>query len=129
LAASPDGLVGCDGIVEVKCPWNVKDLTVLDAVKARKIKYAEKKKDGLHVKMDHNYSYQIQGQLHITQRDFCLFVVYTKRGIFVEKIERDRKFWKEKILPKLEKFFFQYFLPEKIDPRHRHNLRKSPVLF
>lgn len=39
LGASPDGLIGSDGICEVKCPFSAKDMTVLEAVESKKIKY------------------------------------------------------------------------------------------
>jgi len=39
LAASPDGLIGNDEIVEIKCPQSIKDYTPEEAVNNKKLKY------------------------------------------------------------------------------------------
>ncbi|KAE9533844.1 hypothetical protein AGLY_008923 [Aphis glycines] len=39
LAASPDGLIGKDGIIEIKCPPSIKEYTLDEAVDKKKIKY------------------------------------------------------------------------------------------
>lgn len=63
-----------------------------------------------------NY-YQIQGQLHVTQRDYCLFATWTNEDIKVERVERDDNFWKEEMEPKLMSFFNEALLPEMINPK------------
>lgn len=40
----------------------------------------------------HEYFYQIQGQLMVTGAEFCIFVVYTKKDLYVKKIEVDKAF-------------------------------------
>jgi hypothetical protein len=79
LAASPDGLIEDDGIVEIKCPYNIKDLTSEDAMQCVKLKFATVIDGKLSLKTN-NYYYQIQGQLHITQRSYCYFVVWSPKG-------------------------------------------------
>uniref|UniRef100_A0A0A9Y9R7 Paired amphipathic helix protein pst1 n=1 Tax=Lygus hesperus TaxID=30085 RepID=A0A0A9Y9R7_LYGHE len=66
----------------------------------------------------------IQGQLQITGRKICYFVMYTKEepNILVKIINRDDKFWDEKMAPKLESFFFNILLPELVDPRFTRSL-------
>lgn len=119
LGASPDGLVGDDGIVEVKCLASVKEETLSEAVKAKKKLCLEITKEGvLQLKKSHNYHYQIQGQLAVTNRNWCDFVVYTKKGeLFVERIKKDTKFWTNEILPKLTRFYNDCLLPEILDSR------------
>lgn len=74
--ASPDGLVGDDGLIEIKCPSTETHLeTRLDGMPA-----------------DHRA--QIQGQLWITGRQWCDFVSYDPRlperyRLYVERIPRD----------------------------------------
>lgn len=80
LAASPDGLIGDNSIIEIKCPFSIRDFTPENAYKENKIKYLEQKDDKLSLKKSHDYFYQVQGQLHITQRKFCYFVVWTPKG-------------------------------------------------
>lgn len=80
LAASPDGLVGENSIIEIKCPFSIKDFTPQDAHEQKKLKYIDMQKDELVLKKTHLYYYQVQGQLHITRRQFCYFIVWTPKG-------------------------------------------------
>lgn len=75
--ASPDGLVGDDGLVEIKCPESHTHIsTVLDGLVPEK------------------YFPQIQWQLACTERKYCDFVSYDPRcpenlQLFVRRVERD----------------------------------------
>jgi putative phage-type endonuclease len=75
--ASPDGLVGNDGLVEIKCPNTKNHLAVI-------------KSD----KIPSRYYYQIMWQLAVTGRKWCDFVTYdprldNPRRIFVKRVLRD----------------------------------------
>jgi hypothetical protein len=61
LGASPDGLCN-DGIVEIKCPYSARNMDAEEAIRQKKIKFW--KLDGT-VNTNHDWYYQIQGQLHI----------------------------------------------------------------
>lgn len=63
----------------------------------------------------HKYYAQVQGQLNITQRKYCIIVFWTKKGLKTEQIFKDDTFWNEEMLPRLKKFYFNYLLPELID--------------
>ena len=122
LGATPDGLIGEDGVLEVKCPASAKELTPEEAILKGKVRFwsVNKEKDEIiGVNKNHDFYFQIQGQLHITQRKFCLFVLWTPRGLLDEYIERDDKFWKEMMQPKLTAFYMDCLLPELIDSRYR----------
>lgn len=80
LAATPDGAVGNDGLVEVKCPR---------AFRAAPPEY--------------HYA-QIQGQLEITGRDWCKYVQLVGESLTDIHIQRDREWW-ARALPVLEKFW------------------------
>lgn len=81
LACSPDGLVEDLYIIEIKCPFNAKDLTVHEGVEQKKIKYLQFNKNGeLNLKNTDVYYFQVQGQLHITNKEICYFVVWTPKG-------------------------------------------------
>jgi hypothetical protein len=70
------------------------------------------------LKKKHNYFYQVQGQLAITGRDYCDFILLTNDGdLFIQRIDRDRAFWNA-IEPVLVEFYKECLLPEMIDPRH-----------
>lgn len=125
LGASPDGLIDDDGLVEVKCPSSAKEMTPNDAIAARKITFwsydkARAKVTGVNVR--HKYHYQVQGQLHVTKRNYCLFAVWTPLGIKVQRIERDDNFWHKEMLEKLTKFYMDCLLPELVDPRHTRSM-------
>ncbi|XP_069361994.1 uncharacterized protein [Maniola hyperantus] len=123
LGASPDGLVGDDTIVEIKCPSSASNLSPVEAIDQKKITFCtnDSNLDNIKLKRNHNYYYQIQGQLQITQRKYCIFIVWTPLGLVYEKIEKNNDFWNS-IVSKLDEFYFKCILPELIDPRLPRNL-------
>ena len=73
--ASPDGLVGDDGLLEFKCPMAGKHLTYLFRDEVPK-----------------DYVLQVQGQLWVTGRKWCDFVSYCPGlPIFVKRMTPDKK--------------------------------------
>ena len=124
LAASPDGLVEDpsevegrnQGILEIKCPYSARTLTP-EAACQELNRFCSNLVDGrVSLKKTHNYYFQVQGQLAITQRPWCDFCIWTPHGISVERITRDNAFWENKMFPKLKKFYLKYYLPEMADP-------------
>lgn len=83
LAASPDGLINNDSIIEIKCPPSIKEFTPEEAVQNGKLKYMVNCKGKLILKKTDNYYYQVQGQLNITEKKFCYFVVWTPKGTYI----------------------------------------------
>lgn len=80
--ASPDGFIGDNGLVEIKCPNTA---TFIDYLKA-----------GIVPK---EYIPQIQGQLWITGREWCEFVAYDPRmpegiQLFIKRMERNEDYIK-----------------------------------
>lgn len=65
----------------------------------------------LKLKTDHNYMFQIQGQLAISEKPWVDFVVWTKKGISIERISFNDEMWSE-MLPKLKLFYMLSFVPE-----------------
>lgn len=77
--ASPDGLVGDDGLVEIKCPNTATHIDTL-----------------LSGKIDAKYIKQMQWQMACTGRDWCDFVSYDPRlpthmQLWVKRVNRDDK--------------------------------------
>ena len=125
LAASPDGLIEDNGIIEIKCPSSCADLTPEEGIHARKITFwtinrNTKTIDGVNKR--HIYYYQIQGQMHITGREYCLFVLWTPKGMKIEKIMKDDQFWHKEMEEKLVKFYHHCLLPELVDPRYPRSM-------
>lgn len=123
LGATPDGLIDDDGIVEIKCPSSARNLTPDEAIQIKKIKFWKINSGGtVEVNTNHEYFFQIQGQLHVTNRQYCLFSVWTPKGLKIERVERDDDFWQTRMVNKLEMFYMNCVLPEIIDPRHRRSM-------
>lgn len=93
LGASPDGIVcdnGKSGIVEVKCPYSARDMSLLEACNNNKIAYLKKTDTGkLSLDKRHKHYAQVQGQLMVTGSDFCEFIVFTRKDLHVERILPD----------------------------------------
>jgi len=124
LGATPDGLIGDDTLVELKCPLSAANITPEEGIFQRKITLwkINKNKDIIGINTNHKYYYQVQGQLHVTGRRFGIIAYWTNKGIKYETIERDDIFWDNKMFPKLKMFFFNCLLPELVDPRHTRSM-------
>lgn len=77
--ASPDGLVGDDGLIEIKCP---NSLTHMEAIKYQNIPT--------------KYLYQMQWQMRCADRQWCDFVSFDPRmpevlQLWVKRVERDNQ--------------------------------------
>ena len=78
IAGTPDGLIGEDGIIEIKCPYNPMNHF------ANLTQNAQLK----------DYGYQIQGYMWITGRKWCDFVSFDPRfpeskRLHVVRVDRD----------------------------------------
>lgn len=124
LGATPDGLIGDDGILEIKCPSSCAKFTPEEAIKEKKFSFFkfDIKNDEIIVNKNNNYFFQVQGQLHVTNRKYCLFVLWTPLGVYSQRIERDIEFWNTKMAQKLKDFFYDCMMPELVDPRHTRSM-------
>lgn len=123
------------GLAEIKCPYKYRDITPQDASKQTdfccKLSTRCDATTVVELKRTHPYYAQIQGQLAITERKWCDFVIFTTKGICVERIEYDAEFWEDKLLPKLINFYDNCFCPCIVSPIHLlgmkvHDLRVQP---
>lgn len=122
LGASPDARVckdGVMGIVEIKCPYSARDMVLADACQQLKAKFCLRPTaDGYDLHTNHEYWFQVQGQLLVTGAPFCLFIVYTRREMWHNVIQPDNEVMST-MLEKLSKFYNQYiYLPQITDTRH-----------
>jgi hypothetical protein len=106
LGASPDGLIGTEGLIEVKCPYSMRK-------GEGRFKTA---KEQMH------YYAQMQIQMFVTKRAYCDFYQWSPAGSLLEHVPVDLDFIND-ALPKLKAFWFDC-LSE--DPaRHLEPLRKE----
>ena len=54
----------------------------------------------------------------IGERPWCDFVVFTLKGISVQRIPFDKDFWNDRLLPKLLSFYDDCIAPELVSPVH-----------
>ena len=110
IGASPDGLIGDDGLIEIKCPFSVKD----DKAPAFK-DIAD---------LPHYYA-QMQVQMFVTKRLWCDFVQWNKYDMRVQTVRLDSA-WLNKNLPALRQFFDDYVVEREmnykphLEPRFQH---------
>ena len=93
LGASPDAVVHDPtdanpfGLAEIKCPYSVRNQTPSQAAESRefycRLEQNSSGSPSLKLKKSHPYFCQVQGQMAITERNWCDLVVYTPKGISV----------------------------------------------
>ena len=84
ILVSPDGLIGNDGLIEIKCP---NDSIYFKLLLSNNIKP--------------EYIAQMQMQMYVTERQYCYFVSYNpnfEKSLYIKKINRD-----EEMIDKLKK--------------------------
>ena len=85
LGASPDGIIytgnGKFALVEIKCPFKYRHCNISEACHDRKF-CLRKKDDQLELRRDHDYYYQVIGQLALTEALYCDFVVWTLNDVY-----------------------------------------------
>ncbi|XP_063389242.1 uncharacterized protein LOC134675024 [Cydia fagiglandana] len=124
LGASPDGICQ-EGLVEIKCPFSAFGVDPDEAIATKKIKCFKRNNAGKYVMdINHDWYYQIQGQLHIADKRVCIFAIWTgpEFTMKVVRIPKDDDFWEQKMLPKLSRFYHDCVLLEIIDPRKSRSM-------
>ena len=115
LDALPDAKVidkGCSicfGLAEVKCPYTKFNVTPLDACSDPD--FFMEKVDDTHcrLKRGHAYYAQVQGQMGVTGAKWCDFIVYTSKGMYVERIAFDPNYW-QTLRNQLLQYYFEHFI-------------------
>lgn len=110
IGASPDGLIGDDALIEIKCPYKFRNADLNEVLKYEKnyIVVFNSEKDGYEINKTHNYYHQIQGLLHITNRNLCYLGIWTPQNMVVFQILTDDE-WESNIQV-LRNFYINVFL-------------------
>lgn len=106
LGASPDGYIGADGLIEVKCPYGLRNGGDFKSINDQPHYYA-----------------QIQVQLYCTGRDWCDFYQWSPHGTKLERVDLDQD-WLDRNLPILRQFYAEY-LSELDNQEHLEPLRRE----
>lgn len=116
LGCSPDRIVMDPlshphiGVVEIKCPYTARAITPRQAAMSYPDFCCEIVNGNLRLKRGHNYYYQVQGQMAITGVQWCDFVLFTFKGMFIERIGYDESFWTT-TCNKLTDLYLHHFVP------------------
>jgi len=93
LGASPDGMIGNDGLIEIKCPYKFRDTPApVPFVPAQEQRH---------------YYAQMQVQMFCTVANWCFFWQWAPNGTKLEKVDRDEVFL-EWAIPELYAFYQRY---------------------
>lgn len=117
LGGSPDGRVvdfgyrDHFGLAEVKCPETKINFKSLHLRYARTQFFFFCEAVNGHCKLKRNDAYytQVQGQMGSTRASWCDFIVYTKKGISVERIPFDAAHWAS-LKQKLSTYYLTHFI-------------------
>lgn len=93
MGASPDGMVDEDGLLEIKCPVTQRIYTTMPPY----------------------YYDQIMAQMAVLGKKWCDFVVWTPSDMCVWRFDFNEPYWREFLLPRLEAFYHDAFLPLYVD--------------
>ena len=114
LAGSPDARVvdfGCKrhfGLAEGNCPETKYYVTPLKACEDHSF-CCEAVNGQCKLKRDHAYFAQVQGQMGVTGASWCDFIVFTKKGISVERTAFNLAYWAE-LRQKVASCYFAHFI-------------------
>lgn len=96
LCASTDGLVGDDGIIEIKCPRHMyQNLLPIN----------NDDKNYLSGNVMKSHMWQMQGCMRILERKWCDYVVYSDDLLVVKRIPYMNDMWEKEIYPNILKYF------------------------
>ena len=113
LSCSPDSIIDRSLLLEVKCPYFSKDKMITPVT----VPYLKlNSKSEYYLNQNHDYFYQVQGQLLCTGAKKCIFAVYTGVDIKYISINRDDEFI-HGMVEKLKLFFENHFKPALLEKR------------
>jgi len=114
LGASPDGIIFDPsfrenplGIFEAKCSFCVAGKKIIEIIRENKQFHLKQTDNGIKLKENHNYYYQLQGLMGITGLTWCDFCVWAGVDFFQQRIMFDETLWNN-VLRKLTNFYFEY---------------------
>ena len=115
LAGSPDGVTECRccgrGIVEVKCPYQLRDSTMEEFLADKNSCMVADENGCPSLRRKHQHFYQVQAQMYVCDVQFCDFVVHCNKFTIIQRVQYDREFM-EATIPKIKVFMTDAVLPQ-----------------
>ncbi|GBP24935.1 hypothetical protein EVAR_12602_1 [Eumeta japonica] len=128
FGASPDGIVGDDTVVEVKCPVAANKKGMRAAITENKIQILRynKKTGNTTINKNSDWYFQAQGQLHVCRKKRCIFGIWggEDQKLEILYINRDEDFWRKCMESKLKKNYLEHIIPEIVDSRQARVCRE-----
>lgn len=102
LGFSPDGIVGEDGMIEIKCPKKMYQPL---------LKSHSRTEIPNHIWRTH-YD-QMIGGMAILGRKYCDYIVFCpeEKQVYVERVPFNQKYWETELYPAIQKFISKFLLP------------------
>lgn len=117
LGSTPDGKVMCDchgkGMLEIKCPYSLLEKSFLEKLDDKAFCLTKSENGTVSLDPQHDYFYQVQCQMQLTEAEYCDFIVWCPSEIYVQRILPDPKFF-ENAYRKVCEFLTRCILPEMI---------------
>ena len=99
------------GVMEVKCSHKYQNITPQVAAGLDDKLFCLELANGKpQIKKTHRYYYQVQGQMALCGVKWCDFVLYTNKGLHIERVPFDDTVW-DPLQQKLEVLYMTKFLP------------------
>lgn len=106
-----------EGGLEVKCPYSKQGKSVEEACLDKKFCMAMNNGEPK-LRSNHQYYYQVQGQMFVCNLEWVDFVVwFGPNNLYIQRISFNRSWWYKDALPKLDYFYRRAFLPEVLTKR------------
>lgn len=106
LGASPDGLLGDETIIEIKCPYTCRHKQITPETVSYIV--PGDREGEYKLKKETPYYYQIQGQMYCSGRKYCNLIIFTFKDMKVVFVDRDEEFINY-MLEVLNKYYVDYF--------------------
>ncbi|XP_062535323.1 uncharacterized protein LOC134204525 isoform X2 [Armigeres subalbatus] len=133
LAASPDAIGSCrccgKFTVEIKCPFRLshthldRQLTIEDLA-TKPNSFVRFKNGIIELAQEHEYYYQIQAQIFLTNSDFGLCMIWCKTETNIIKITKNENVW-GKCLERSRLYFYNIVMPELLGNYYTNKMKNT----
>ena len=89
-------------------------------INAENVPYLEGSGPELTLKKNHDYMYQIQGQMAVCNKQSCIFIVYTLKDFKIMKIQRNDHIMISQMYYELKSFYNEHFRAALLERRLYH---------
>ena len=91
-------------------------MTAEDAIRAKAdAAFTVDKTGNIFFDTNHSHYYQMKSQVHIAQRSYCWYIVWTPKGFKMERVARYDDFWKNSMVQQLTNFYHDCLLPDIVE--------------